>query len=82
MARDCCGVGPGRRRAGWAVIPVAVLAVLPKCPLCLAAYLSAAGISAGLAAPALQLMRPACVVAALAIVALAVRRGRRARPAG
>ena len=88
MAPDrCCAAGPRRRRAGlaWALAPWVALAALPKCPLCIVAYLSAIGIGAGIAAPLASVAFPAARIAAvvaLAVVAVAVvRAARRARGA-
>lgn len=88
MAPDRCScTGRGRRRArlAWVVAPWIALAALPKCPLCIVAYLSAIGIGAGVAAPLAGAMIPIAGVAAvvsLAAIALwgahAVRRARRA----
>jgi hypothetical protein len=89
MAPDrCCCAGdsrPRRARLAWALAPWIALAALPKCPLCIVAYLSAIGIGAGVAAPlasaALPAARVAAVVALLAIafwIAHGVRRARHA----
>ncbi|HEX3482794.1 MAG TPA: hypothetical protein VHT91_47620 [Kofleriaceae bacterium] len=87
MAPDrCCGAaGPRRRRArlAWTVVPWIALAALPKCPLCIVAYLCAIGVSAGIAAPlasaALPAARVAAVVALAAVAVAVVRAARRAR---
>ncbi len=87
MLRQCCmGEGPSRllarRRAGAAasILPAAVLILLPKCPLCLAAWLTfATGI--GVSAAAAAWMRASIVafcVAALAFAAVQIVRRSRA----
>lgn len=85
MAPERCGcTGRGRRRArlAWAVAPWLALAALPKCPLCIAAYLCAIGVGAGVAAPLAGAMIPiarlAAVVSAVALALYALRRARRA----
>lgn len=84
--RGCCA-GPRRRPVGlaWALAPWLALAALPKCPLCIVAYLSAIGIGAGIAAPlasvALPAARVAAVVASAAVAVAVVRAARRARGA-
>jgi hypothetical protein len=80
----CCGDArrPLARRAGWlAVVPGLALIAAPKCPLCLAAYLSLLGVGAGAASAAAPLFAPigVALVAATALVALV--RWRRRLPA-
>lgn len=86
MAPDrCCAAGPRPRRTrlAWAAAPWIALAALPKCPLCIVAYLSAIGIGAGIAAPlataALPAARAAAVVALATVAVAVVRAARRAR---
>jgi hypothetical protein len=89
MAPDrCCGAAAARHRRaqlGWALAPWIALAALPKCPLCIVAYLSAIGLGAGVAAPLAGALLPiarAAAVLSVAVIALwavhAVRRARRA----
>lgn len=74
-ALERSGLRPGQ--AGGAASSLAALLgllLVPKCPLCVAAYLASLGLSAGLAAAAAPLIRPfawALCAAALAAVAWA-----------
>jgi hypothetical protein len=54
------------------------LALLPKCPLCVAAYLASLGVGADLAGRAAPVVRP-LVVAVLAVALLALVAGVRRR---
>jgi MYXO-CTERM domain-containing protein len=57
----CCAVAhrPLATRAGWiAVVPGLALIAAPKCPLCLAAYLSLLGVSVGTAGALTPLLAP------------------------
>jgi hypothetical protein len=89
--RRCCAARPRRRpaRLAWALAPWIALAALPKCPLCIVAYLCAIGVSAGVAAPLASAVLPAARVAAVVALAMsalwvahAVRRARDASLAG
>ena len=71
-ARSCCG--RGAEMVGW-VVPAATLALLPKCPACVAAYLALAtgvGVSFSTAA----YVRTSLVIGSIAVlVFVAARRG-------
>ena len=53
------------------------LVLLPKCPLCIAAYLMSLGIGAHAASAAAPLLRPLAVIAIVAAVFVLVRRRQR-----
>jgi hypothetical protein len=56
-------------RLPWlALLPAILYALAPKCPLCLVAYLSAFGVTFGMASLALSVLRP--LAAALVVFAL------------
>jgi hypothetical protein len=84
MTGQCCtGEGPSRRvarrRAGAAasILPGAVLLLLPKCPLCLAAWLTVAtgvGFSAAAAASVRGLIMVVWVTAVALAAAQIIRR--------
>jgi hypothetical protein len=79
--RDCCSSGRrtiARRCAGaaeWA-LPASALALMPKCPLCVAAYV-AAGTGIGISAATASYLRSGaiilCVASVLYVAAKAVR---------
>ena len=84
MTGQCCqGEGRSRRLArrlsgaAASILPGAVLVLLPKCPLCLAAWLTVAtgfGISAAAAARVRGLIVVFCVAAVALAAAQSIRR--------
>ena len=86
MIADCPGCAPtapdvrerrgARARLPWlALLPAIFYALAPKCPLCLVAYLSAFGVTVGMASLALSVLGPLAVASGvLALGALLIRR--------
>ena len=70
MRAECCSA---RSRLRWALalLPCAALLV-PKCPLCCAAYLSLFGVSAAAATLIAPLLRPIALGVGVAVLALLV----------
>jgi len=60
MAASCCR--PARRPLGVAFAGALLAVLVPKCPLCLAAYLSFLGAATGVAATGISWLRPLGVV--------------------
>jgi hypothetical protein len=66
MTADCSACAPAAvparrraRRAPWLALVLGLLAALvPKCPICLVAYLSVIGVTVGAAPGGLALVRP------------------------
>ena len=68
--RPCCG--RGAEVAGW-VVPGAALALLPKCPACLAAYVAVAT-GLGVSLPTAASIRTAVVIASVAVLTFVAAR--------
>jgi hypothetical protein len=81
MPADCCH--PRRARAPWVALASALLAALvPKCPLCLAGYLSVFGAGVGAAGVAVRVLRPFGLAVCALALAVMVGRALVSRPAG
>ena len=78
MIADCPGCAPAahvrersleRARLQWlGLLPAIFYALVPKCPMCLVAYLSAFGVTFGMASLALSILRSLAI--ALVVLAL------------
>jgi hypothetical protein len=76
--RRCCEPGPPMRTrrafdVAGTVVPVAVLALLPKCPACIVAWL-AVGAGIGISMPAAAWLRGLILVSCLACLAFVAAR--------
>jgi len=64
-----------RARLPWlGFLPAMLYAVAPKCPLCVVAYLSAFGVTFGMASLALCVLRALAVASVALVLGLAIRR--------
>jgi hypothetical protein len=80
MTGQCCAGGPASRRlarrlsrSAASILPGAMLTLLPKCPMCVAAWLTAAT-GLGFPAAGVAWMRGVLLVFSVAAVAIAVFR--------
>jgi hypothetical protein len=87
MIVDCPGCAqegaavrePSRARARlpWlGLLPAILYALAPKCPLCLVAYLSAFGVTVGMASVALSVLGPLAIASGVLALGFALRRAK------
>lgn len=87
MIAECPGCAPAaagvrepsraRARLPWlGLFPAILYALAPKCPMCVVAYLSAFGVTFGMASLALSALGPLAVVFAVLALGFALRRAR------
>jgi hypothetical protein len=87
MIADCPGCAPAatdvrepsRARArlpSLGFVPAIAYALAPKCPMCLVAYLSAFGVTVGVASAALSLLGPLAAASAVLALGFALRRAK------
>jgi len=85
MIADCPGCAPtatdvreparARKRLPWlGLFPVILYALVPKCPMCMVAYLSAFGVTVGMASVALSVLRPLAVASVVLALGFALWR--------
>ena len=85
MIADCPGCAPAaaavrepgraRTRVPWlGLFPVVLYALVPKCPMCIVAYLSAFGVTVGMASLALSVLRPLAVASVVLALGFALWR--------
>ena len=83
MIADCPGCAPAaadvkepsrvRARLPWlGVLPAILYALAPKCPFCLVAYLSAFGVTVGMASVALSVLGPLAVASVVLALGFAL----------
>ena len=87
MSADCPGCSPaadvkepsrGRARLPWlGVLPAILYALAPKCPMCLVAYLSAFGVTFGMASVALSVLGPLAGISMVLAVGFVLWRAKR-----
>ena len=77
-APDVAERKPAGKKLPWVALFPGLLAVLaPKCPMCLVAYLSAFGVTFGMASFALSALQSLAVLCAVAAIDLSVRHAKR-----
>jgi len=83
MIADCPGCAPAaadvrepsrvRARLPWlGVVPAILYALAPKCPICLAAYLSVFGVTVGMTSLALSVLGPLAVASVVLALGFAL----------